>query len=131
MSLWPDFLPLAFTASRMTYSSVTGYALAQLINGQLFLMPIKHDIASWKTIAWEDNVLQEELLFRRMQNFDQIPARVAQAIEKVKAKRMANKPRIDKKHCLRPILIQEGDWVLIAEGGLGQDHSSAKKFIQQ
>ena len=131
MSLWPNFLPLALMASRMTCSSVTGYAPAELINGQLPLMPIEHDIASWRTIAWEDNVPQEELLLRRMEQFDQTPAKVAEAIEKVKAKRMANKPRFDKKHRLRPIPIQEGDWVLIAEGGLGQDHSSAKKFVQR
>jgi hypothetical protein len=94
-------------------------------------MPIEHDKASWKTIAWEDNVSQEELLLRRTEQFDQTLAKIAEAIERMKAKRMANKPRFDKKHRLRPTLIQEGDWMLIAEGGLGQDHSSAKKFIQR
>jgi hypothetical protein len=43
---------------------------------------------------------------------------------------IANKLKFDRKHRLRPIPIQEEDWVLIAEGGLGQDHFSAKKFIQ-
>jgi hypothetical protein len=56
MSLWPNFLPLAFMASSITCCSVTGYIPAELINGQLPLVPIEHDIASWITIAWEDNM---------------------------------------------------------------------------
>jgi hypothetical protein len=98
MSLWPNFLPFALMASRMTYSSVTGYAPVELINSQLPLMPIERDITSWRTIAWKDNVPQEELLLRRIEQFDQTPAKVVEAIERVKAKRMANKPRFDKKH---------------------------------
>jgi hypothetical protein len=76
-------------------------------------------------------VSQEELLLRRMEQFDQTPTTVAKVIERVKAKRMAHKPRFNKKHFLRPMPIQERDQVLIAEGGLGQDHLLAKKFIQR
>lgn len=50
-SLWPDFLSLALMESRMTCSSVTSYAPAELINDHLILMPIEHDIASGRTIA--------------------------------------------------------------------------------
>jgi hypothetical protein len=79
----------------------------------------------------DDNVSQEELLLKRIEQFGQTPGKVAEAIERVKAKRMANKPRFDKKHRFRPKRIQEGDWVLIAERGLENQHSSAKKFIQR
>jgi hypothetical protein len=41
-------------------------------------------------------VSQKELLLRQMEQFDQTPAKVAEAIERVKEKRMANKPRFDK-----------------------------------
>lgn len=34
---------------------------------------------------------------------------LADAIEKIKAKKIANKPRFNKNHCLRPTSIQEGD----------------------
>jgi hypothetical protein len=64
-------------------------------------------------------------------HFDQTLAKVVEAIERIKKKRIANKLRFAKKHCLRPTLIQKGDFVLIAERGLGQDHSLAKKFIRQ
>ena len=67
MSLWPNFLPLALMAYRVTCSSVTGYAPAKLINDQLPLMPIEENIASWRTIEWKDNVSTEELLLRRIE----------------------------------------------------------------
>jgi hypothetical protein len=54
-------------------------------------------------------MLQEELLLRRIEQFDQTPARVTEAIERIKEKRIANKPRFDKKHGLRPTPIQSGD----------------------
>jgi hypothetical protein len=46
MSLWPNFLPFALMASRMTCSSVIGYAPTKLINGELPFMAIEHDISS-------------------------------------------------------------------------------------
>ena len=131
MSLWPNFLPLALMAHRVTCSSVTGYAPAELINGQLPLMPIEENIASWRTIEWKDNVSTEELLLRRIEQFDQTSEKVAEAIKNVKGKRLANKEYFDKNHRLRPKAIHEGDWMLIAEGNIDNDHSTAKKFAQR
>jgi hypothetical protein len=131
ISLWPTLLPLALMAHRSTCSSVTGYAPAELINGQLPLMPIEESIASWRTIGWRDNISREDLLVCRMEQFNLTPEKVAHAIEEVKKKRMANKKYFDKNHRMRPMPIQEGDWVLVAEGNIGQDHSSIKKFAQR
>jgi hypothetical protein len=46
ISLWPNYLLLALMASRLTCSSMTGYAPAELINEQLPLMPIEEDLSS-------------------------------------------------------------------------------------
>jgi hypothetical protein len=46
ISLWPNYLSLALMASRLTCSSVTGYALAKLVNRQLPLMPIEEDLSN-------------------------------------------------------------------------------------
>jgi hypothetical protein len=128
VSIWPNLLPLALMAHRVTCSSITGYTPAELINGQLPLMPIEESIASWRTIRWRDDLSREELLLRRIEHFDQTPAKVDAAIQELKKKRLANKERFDKVHRLRPKLVQEGDWVLIAEGNIGNDHASIKKF---
>jgi len=128
ISLWPNFLPLALMAHRVTCSSVTGYTPAELITGQLPLMPIEESIISWRTIDWKDQISTEELLLHRMRHFDQTPTKIEEAIQEVKMKRLANKVRFDKIHRLRPKPIYEGDWVLITEGNIGQDHATIKKF---
>ena len=131
ISLWPNYLPLALMASRLTCSSVTGYAPAELVNGQLPLMPVEEDLSSWRTIEWKDGVSKEELLQRRIEQFDQTPEKVAIALAKMKQRRLASKTRFDKTHRLRPQPIQEGDWVLISEGGLEKNYKTANKFARR
>ena len=74
-------------------------------------------------------MLQEELFLRQMEQFDQTSAIISKATKRIKAKKKANKPKFDKNHCLRPTLIQEGDWMYSVKGSLKQDHLSSKKFI--
>lgn len=128
---WPDILPLALLADRMTCSSVTGYTPAELVSGHLPLMPLEENVWSWRTVNWEDQVSSEELLVRRMEHFQHTPEKIAVAMEKMKQAREKNKVRFDKTHRLRPIAIKEGDWVLIAEGGLEQQHSTKAKFMRR
>ena len=125
---WPDKLPLALLADRLTCNSVTGRTPAELVCGHLPLMPIEEDIASWRTIEWKDNISTEDLLAKRMEHFDQTPAIVATALEKLKASRIQNKVRFDKTHRLRPTPIKEGDWVLIFNDYLLNQHATIKKF---
>ena len=73
----------------------------------------------------------EELLARRMEHFQHTPEKIAVAMEKMKQAREKNKVRFDKTHRLRPIAIKEEDWVLIAEGGLEQQHSTKTKFMRR
>jgi len=53
------------------------------------------------------------------------------AKERVKEARLKNKIYFDKTHRLRPISIKEGDWVLILEDSLNNQHSSQKKFARR
>ena len=128
---WPDLLPLALLADRMTCSSVTGYTPAELVSGHLPLMPLEENVYSWRTVNWQDEVSHEELLARRIEHFQSTPEKIDIAMKKVKQAREKNKVRFDKTHRLRPIPIKEGDWVLIAEGGLEQQHSTKAKFIRR
>lgn len=130
-SLWPDLLPLALMADRMTCSSVTGFPPIELVSGHLPLMPIEEDVCSWRTIGWRDHISREELIAQRIEHFTLKPEMVELAREKVKAARLKNKIRFDKTHRLRPIPIKEGDWVLISEDSLDNQHSTVKKFAQR
>jgi hypothetical protein len=128
---WPDLLPLALMADRLTCSSVTGLPPAELMSGHLPIMPVEEDVTSWRTIEWSDQISTEELIERRIEHFNLNPERVKIAREKVKAARLKNKARFDKTHRLRPVPIKEGDWVLISDNSLDMQHSALKKFAQR
>ncbi|KAL3686150.1 hypothetical protein R1sor_004172 [Riccia sorocarpa] len=49
-------------------------------------------------------------------------------IEKLKQARLKNKSRFDKTHRLRPKPIQLGDWVLVYDSTLENQHSTVRKF---
>ena len=128
---WPDLLPLALMADRLTCSSVTGLPPAELVSGHLPIMPVEEDVTSWRTIDWSDQVSTEELITRRIEHFNLTPEKIEIAREKVKAARLKNKVCFDKTHRLRPIAIKEGDWVLISDNSLDMQHSASKKFAQR
>lgn len=125
---WPNKLPLALLADRLTCNSVTGRTPAELVCGHLPLMPIEEEVASWRTIEWKDNISKEELLVKRMEHFEQSPSIIAAALDKLVTTRMKNKVQFDKSHRLRPIPIKEGDWVLIFNNYLLNQHSTINKF---
>ena len=66
-----------------------------------------------------------------MEHFQSTPEKIEVAKEKMRQAREKNKVRFDKTHHFRPTAIKEGDWVLIAEGGLEQQHSTKTKFMQR
>jgi transposase InsO family protein len=130
-SQWPNLLPFALLADRMTCTTTTGVAPAELVSGHLPLMKIEESVQSWRTIAWQDGVSHEELLERRIEHFSQTKEKIEEALHRLKEAREKNKARFDKTHRLRPVPIKEGDWVLIYEGGLDQQHSTIKKFARR
>lgn len=52
------------------------------------------------------------------------------AIEKLKEARKMNKEGFDKKHRPRPKAIEDGDWILIYNSSLENQHSTTKKFVK-
>ena len=81
ISWWPDLLPLALMADRVTCSSVTGFPPAELVSGHLPIMPIEEDVCSWRAIEWKDEVSREELIMRRIEHFNLRPEMVKLARE--------------------------------------------------
>ncbi|CAM6128240.1 unnamed protein product [Calypogeia fissa] len=131
MSKWPDLLPLALLVDRMTCSSVTGFVLAELISGHLPLMPLEENVCSWQMVGWEDKVSREQLLVRRMEHFGLLPTKLEVASRQQKMVGLRNKGWFDKVHRLRPVSIQEGDWVLVYDSRLEHQHLSENKFAKR
>ena len=53
------------------------------------------------------------------------------AIERLRKARLRNKENFDKKHRLRLRKIEEGDWVLVNDNSLDNQHSTARKFTKR
>jgi hypothetical protein len=49
----------------------------------------------------------------------------------LKEAREKNKERFDRKHQLRPKAIQNGDWVLVYDSSLDNQHSTVRKFAKR
>ena len=45
--------------------------------------------------------------------------------------RIRNKARFDRTHRLRPKKIEEGDWVLVYDSSLGNQHRATRKFARR
>ncbi|KAL3700954.1 hypothetical protein R1sor_018976 [Riccia sorocarpa] len=128
---WPRLLPFALWADRTTHSSVTGYMPAELIQGQKPIMPVEELNPTWSVLPWMDNLTREELLELRIRQLEQREEDVRLALEKLKIARLKNKDTFDKKHRLRPRPIEEGDWVLVYDSSLDNQHSTLRKFSRR
>ena len=53
------------------------------------------------------------------------------ATTRVKEARIRNKARFDRKHWLRPRKIEEGDWVLVYDNSLDNQHRSTHQFAKR
>ena len=128
---WPRLLPYALWAERTTHSSVIGYMPAELIFGQKPIMPMERTISSWATVDWRDEMSWEELLAARIRQLERRPKDVEGAAERLRMVRMRNKARFDRTHRLRPKKIEEGDWVLVYDNSLDNQHRATRKFARR
>ncbi|KAL3700688.1 hypothetical protein R1sor_018710 [Riccia sorocarpa] len=81
--------------------------------------------------SWEDNLDRESLLALRIRELERREEDLLDAQEKLKAARLKNKARFDKTHRLRPRPIQVGDWVLVYDSSLENQHSTVRKFSRR
>ncbi|KAL3696746.1 hypothetical protein R1sor_010822 [Riccia sorocarpa] len=128
---WPRLLPFALWADRTTHCSTTGYMPVELMLGQKPIMPVEDDIPTWASIPWKDNLDRDSLLALRIIQLERREEDLLDAQEKLKAARLKNKARFDKTHRLRPKPIQAGDWVLVYDSSLENQHSTVRKFSRR
>jgi hypothetical protein len=128
---WPRLLPYALWADRTTHSSVTGFMPAELMYGQKPVMPTERTIVSWAALEWRNEMSREELLAARIRQLERRPEDVERATEKLRTARIRNKERFDRTHQIRPKKIEEGDWVLVYDGSLDNQHKAARKFARR
>jgi hypothetical protein len=94
-------------------------------------MPTERTIASWAALEWKNEMSREELLAARIRQLERRPEDVERATEKLRTARLRNKERFDQTHRLRPKKIEEGDWVLVYDSSLDNQHKATRKFARR
>ena len=83
------------------------------------------------TIDCAKEMSREELLAARIRQLERRPEDVERATVRLKEVRNINKARFDRTHRLRPKKIEEGDWVLVYDSSLDNQHQSTRKFAKR
>ena len=74
---------------------------------------------------------REELLAARIRQLERRPEDLEKARKMMEAARLKNQIRFDKTHRLRPKKIEEGDWVLVYDSSLDNQHNTTRKFARR
>ena len=67
----------------------------------------------------------------RIRQLERRPEDVEQAAERLRKATMRNKALFDRTHRLRPKKIEEGDWVLVYDSSLDNQHWATRKFAKR
>ncbi|KAL3680258.1 hypothetical protein R1sor_023214 [Riccia sorocarpa] len=102
-------------------------ALVKACNGRMREWPRLLPFALWA----DHNLTREELLELRIRQLEQRDEDVRIALERLKEARLSNKDRFDKHHRLHPKAVEEGDWVLVYDSNLDNQHNALKKFAKR
>ena len=74
---------------------------------------------------------REDLLTAWIRQLERISDYVERATARVKEASIRSKAWFDRTHRLRPRKIEEGDWVLVYDSGLDNQHRSTRKFAKR
>ena len=104
---------------------------AELMFGQKPIMPMDRTFSSWATVNWRDEMSREELLATRIRQLERRPEDVEQAAERLRVARIRDKAQFDRTHRLWPRKVEEGDWVLVYDNNLDNQHRATRKFARR
>ena len=124
----PQLLPYVLWANQTMHRLVTGLMRAELMYRQKAVMAMERTISSWATVDRRDEMSREDLLAARIRQLDRRPEDVERAAEKLRAARVKNKERFDRTPRLRPKKIEEGDWVLVYDSSLDNQHKAMQSL---
>ena len=82
-------------------------------------------------MPWKEEISREELLSLRIRHLERRTEDLEVAKAPIKEARLKNKRDFDRRHRLRPSKIIQGDWVLIYDRSLENQHSAARKFAKR
>lgn len=129
MSKWPDKLPLAVFADRITVSRITGFSPYQLLHGADPILPFDLAEATFLVEGFRSGMTTAELLTLRIRQLSKHDRDIKKAAETLKQARFYSKAQFEKKfkRKLQKEEYKKGELVLIRNVAIETEVSSTHK----
>ncbi|KAI0363456.1 hypothetical protein BV20DRAFT_958225, partial [Pilatotrama ljubarskyi] len=129
ISRWPDLLPHAQFADRITIWQSTGFSLYFLLHGVHPVLPMDLRESTFMVQGLRQGLTHSELLALHIQQLERRPKDVAQAAEVLRKTRITSKEAFEKRfaHWLKKEAFQPGDLVLVRNTAIEKEMNRKHK----
>lgn len=126
---WPDYVPHAFFADKVTTRRATGYSPYFLLYGTDPVLPLDLFEATYLVLGFEEDMSSADLLALRIRQLQKLPEDVERAAELLKKGRLRSKKQFEKKHGRRLIRsdYQPGNLVLVRNTAIEKELNRKSK----
>lgn len=129
---WPDFVPHAFFADKVTVRRATGYSPFYLLHGVHPVLPF--DLAeALFIITYQQNMTSEDLLAARIRQLQKKPEDLEQAAATLRKNRLRSKEQFEKRFRTRLChdSYEQGTLVLVRNSGIekSMDRKSKPHYL--
>lgn len=123
ISQWPDYVPYAFFADKVTVRRQTGFMPFYLLYGTNPVLPFDLAEATFMVESFQAGMSSEDLLAARIQQLQKRPEDMEKAAAVLKENRFKSKEQFE--HCFRTKMrhqpLSDGSLVLVCNTGVEQD----------
>ena len=115
IEIWPQKVPMAFFADRVSTSSVTGFSAYFLLHGVQPILSFDLAEATFMVNGFTSGMSSSDLLALRIRQLERHPADILQAAQTLRAARFKSKTQFEKRfhRKLKRSMYQSGDLVLV------------------
>lgn len=126
---WPEYVPEAVFADRITVSRITGYSPYQLLHGTDPLLPMDLAEATFMVTGFQPDMSTSDLLALRIRQLKKLPADIERAASSLKKARFKSKEQFEKRFArkLTNQTFDEGNLVLVRNTSIETSHNRKHK----
>ncbi|KAI0353426.1 hypothetical protein OH77DRAFT_1382617, partial [Trametes cingulata] len=129
ISRWPELLPLAVFADRISIRRSTGFSPYFLLHGVHPILPMDLRESTFMVQGFRSNMSHTELLALRIRQLERKPRDIARAAEVLRNTRLTSKEQFEKRfaHRLQRESFESGDLVLVRNSAIEREMNRKHK----
>ncbi|KAJ8462647.1 hypothetical protein ONZ51_g10761 [Trametes cubensis] len=129
ISRWPELLPLAVFADRISIRRATGFSPYFLLHGVHPVLPMDLRESTFMVEGFRRNMSHADLLALRIRQLERRPEDVARAAEILRMSRLTSKEHFEKRfaHRIRKEVFESGDLVLVRNSAIEREMNRKHK----